>query len=90
MWARSGRELFYLRPASDRVQLVAVGVQTTPTFHVVSRTPLFDANEFEDATPHANYDVAPDGSHFVMIRHAQASEMVLVQHWAAELPSGKE
>ncbi len=89
-WARSGREVFYWRPGANGSQIMAVGVQTAPAFRIVSRTPLFAADDFESAAPHANYDVAPGGKSFVMVRHAQAWELILVQNWAAELRGAKQ
>ena len=79
-WSRDGRELFYLETGGGGSRMMAVAVTTEPTFRVTSRTPLFDARDYERAAPHANYDVGPDDQ-FVMIRRAAASEVVIVQNW---------
>jgi serine/threonine-protein kinase len=79
-WSRDGRDLFYLETGGGGSRMMAVAVTTEPQFRVRSRTPLFDARDYERAAPHANYDVGPDGR-FVMIRRAAASEVVIVQNW---------
>ncbi len=84
VWARSGRELFYLGVGDNSTPLIAATVETGAEFKVTSRKPLFSANEFEGATPHSNYDVMPDGR-FVMVRQGKLSEIVIIQNWKAEV-----
>jgi len=38
-------------------------------------------------SPHANYDIAPDGQHFVFLRPQESSSLVIVYNWRAELRS---
>ena len=85
VWSRDGRELFYLGLVNGAPQLIAAQVETTPAFRVVSRTPLFDYSDFETATPHANYDVMPDGKSFLTVHIARASEFTYLQNWPALL-----
>jgi hypothetical protein len=64
---------------------VSVTYATSPSFSVTARTNLFP-DEFEFAqSPHANYDVAPDGQHFLVVRNAEASKMIVVYNWGAEM-----
>jgi serine/threonine-protein kinase len=77
-WSHDGRELFYVETGGGGSRMIAAAVETQPRLRVVSRTPLFDASDYERAAPHANYDVHPDGR-FLMIRRAAASEVVIVQ-----------
>ncbi len=84
VWSRDGHELFYRGFGQQGTPLVAVAVRAAPEFRVLSRTTLFDAADFEGASPHANYDASPDGRSFVMVRQGPLSEMVLVQNWAEE------
>jgi hypothetical protein len=77
--------VFYRGLGPQGTPLIAASVQTTPEFHVGSRTTLFDVTSYEGATPHANYDIAPDGKNFVMVRQGQLSEIVMVQHWSEEV-----
>jgi len=84
VWSRNGRELFYRGFGRESDPLVAVSLQTTPEFRVLTRTPLFNASDYEAAVPHANYDVGPDGR-FVMVYQGRLSEMVVIQNWTEEV-----
>jgi serine/threonine-protein kinase len=57
-WSRDGKELFFLGGG----RMVAVGVETQPTFRAGLPKPLFEATRL------TAYDVAPDGAGFVMTR----------------------
>jgi serine/threonine-protein kinase len=85
VWARDGRELFYRSLGPGEPQLVAARIETAPAPRVVSRTPLFAVTDFEPASPHANYDVMPDGKSFVMVRQGRLSQFVYLQHWTGLL-----
>jgi serine/threonine-protein kinase len=81
IWARDGKRIFY----RDGRHMVAASVNTAGGFSVTGRTDLF-ADDYVFATaPHANYDVAPDGNRFLMIRNEQTPEYVVVYGWRAEL-----
>jgi eukaryotic-like serine/threonine-protein kinase len=90
LWARSGRELFFLDSAN---LLHAVSVTTSPAFSALSPVKVLSAAYFV-AQPIAgrSYDVSPDGKRFLMIKDARpdtsATEfpaMVLVLNWLDEL-----
>lgn len=97
VWARNGRELFYVDPANT---LVAVPVQTSgATFATGNPAKLFEIAYAGGLTSPRDYDVAPNGQRFLMIkenvprdRNATAG-MVVVQNWFEELkakvPGGK-
>ena len=55
-------------------------LQLVPEARVLKRTLLFDASDYEPAQPHANYDVAPDGQSFVMLRRSPSSHIVVIQN----------
>jgi eukaryotic-like serine/threonine-protein kinase len=82
-WAPNGRELFYKR--GDAFMSVAI----TPGESVVAGTPrrLFSVAPYRSARNRQQYDVAPDGQHFVMIRDVTvgAREVVYVENWFPEL-----
>jgi Tol biopolymer transport system component len=81
VWAPDGRRIFY----RDGRRLIAASVTTTPGLAVTGRAELF-ADEYVFAqAPHANYDVAPDGERFLMVRSAQVPELVVVIGWLSEL-----
>ena len=85
IWSRDGRELFYRGSVPDGPRLIAARVEFRPDFRVLTRTPLFDDADYEQATPHANYDVMPDGRSFIMVRQGRFTEVSYVANWPALL-----
>jgi len=82
VWSHNGRELFYRRGFGAKDQsLEAVTVDTRGEFKVVSRENLFSVAPYESASPHANYDVMPDGNGFLMVRQGQLTDLVFIQNW---------
>jgi hypothetical protein len=90
LWARSGRELFYLD--GNRV-LMAVPVRTTPSFSAGNPSKVFDTRYAVPQTGRT-YDVSPDGRRFLMIKESATSDqnanatpasMVVVLNWFEEL-----
>ena len=86
VWSRSGRELFYRNGQGD---MVAVEVETEPTFSPGRSTVLFSAVEFgRNVNNHPMYDVTPDGERFIMIRQGGGDvrgSLILVQNFFEEL-----
>jgi eukaryotic-like serine/threonine-protein kinase len=88
LWSRNGRELFYLD--TDRY-LTSVPIDSGPTFS--SRTPIrILQSQYYSGANVINYDVAPDGQRFVMIKNpdfsasqAAAASLVVVLNWAEGL-----
>jgi len=72
-WSRDGRELYYRSGDS----LIAASVAVSPAFAVTGRRVLFAA-PFLRATNSREYDPAPDGQHFVMIRGGTAQSTLIV------------
>jgi len=91
VWARSGRELFYLDESSA---LTVVPVRTSgPTFVAGRPVKVFDTAYFEP-NPARHYDVSPDGNRFLMVKdstprdpNTTPANMVVVEHWFEELKS---
>jgi Tol biopolymer transport system component len=103
VWARSGRELFYRSGggresfyrtgAGSGPMLISAELETAGEFRVTGRIPLFPVSGYEFATPHANYDVFPDGKSFVMVRQGrpgQSAELVYLQNVAGLIKSRTE
>jgi eukaryotic-like serine/threonine-protein kinase len=92
LWARSGRELFYVT-SGDR--LVSVATDSTPEFSFSSPQALFDMAPYMLApgrTISRPFDISPDGRRFVMSRSIQREtssrpSMVIVLNWLEELKS---
>ena len=88
LWAADGRELFYLAP---RGGVMAVPVQTEPTFTAGNGEVLFDGSYFVSGFGRT-YDVAPDGQRFLMIAArdgpdgaSASTNIIVIQHWLQEL-----
>jgi serine/threonine-protein kinase len=86
-WAPNGRELFYRH--GDK--MMAVSIETSPAFSASAPRLLFEGR-YEP-----NYDVAPDGQRFLMIKpseqEAAPTQLNVILEWFEELkrrvPPGK-
>jgi Tol biopolymer transport system component len=83
LWSQDGKELFYAR----RDAMMAVEVTTEPAFNASAPRKLF-AGEYAWGRQ-LNYDVAPDGQRFVLIKPQGGSgasqELHVVLNWFEEL-----
>ena len=83
VWSPDGTELFY----RSGNQLIAVPIQTEPTFSAGRPTPLFEKAYVSGgiaAIPH--YDISPDGQRFLMVKQEQGeSQIHVVLNWFEEL-----
>jgi eukaryotic-like serine/threonine-protein kinase len=80
VWARDGRTLFYRLGR----RIFAASVATGPEFRVTSRRMVVDGDYFAPSSPHANYDVAPDGS-LIVIEGSGDASLTVVHNWRREL-----
>jgi Tol biopolymer transport system component len=81
VWNRDGSELFY----RQGVALMAVSVQTAPTFVAGVPRLLFDGPFLADNTGHPAYDVSPDGERFLMIFNDESIRLDVVLNWTEEV-----
>jgi len=85
MWRRDGRQLFYRVGDS----MMAVDIQTSPTVSAGKPKKLFEKSYERSNALWANYDVAPDGQHLLMVRRDVPSTPVthinVVLNWIDEL-----
>ena len=52
--------------------------------------PLAPGESFTtDSNPHANYDVMPDGEHFIFLEPDNAGELIVVANWTLVLRGRK-
>ena len=85
VWSRNGRELFY----RNGDKLMAVDIQTQPAFKAGTPRMLFERPGYQVGT-RPDYDVAPDGQRFLMIKHTEQQQSALTQihvvlNWFEEL-----
>jgi len=88
VWARSGRELFYLDASNA---LTSVQVSTSgPTFSTGKPVTVFET-KYVESNPSRHYDLSADGQRFLMIKdgpanpNAMPASLVVVEHWPEEL-----
>jgi serine/threonine-protein kinase len=88
LWARSGRELFFLNAAS---RMMAVPVPAGPSFTYGKPEALFDFTPYFDAVVTGRmFDISPDGKRFLAIKPvasvaAARPSIVVVSHWFDEV-----
>jgi serine/threonine-protein kinase len=92
LWARTGRELFYVAPDGA---LMTVPVDPRGTaWSAGSAMKLIAGRYYTGAGVYStrHYDVSPDGQRFLMIKEASATnetatppQIIVVQHWTEEL-----
>jgi hypothetical protein len=82
LWARNGREIFF----RNEDKLMVVPVETQPAFKAGTPRMLFRGGNYVMLQ---NYDVAPDGQHFLMIKEKEApassKEVSIILNWTDEL-----
>ena len=89
LWARSGRELFYVAP--DRALMTVPVESHGTTWSAGTVTKLLTMSYLPGGIGRA-YDVSPDGQRFLMMKEAGGSDpiaaspqIIVVQHWGEEL-----
>ena len=81
VWSRSGQMLFYQSPRG----VVGVNVSAAGSFALGDRKVAL-SGDFLTNESHANFDVAPDGSGFLMLQRAgEGVQTIMVQNWVREL-----
>ncbi len=84
-WSRDGRELFY----RNGDQMMVARVSSQPAFTVLQRAELFRGS-FPSNPYFAQYDVAPDGQHFLVTQGPQDSrDLIVVLNWFDQLRGKK-
>ena len=90
LWSPDGRELYYQQQVPDgHIAVYAAEVSDAPTFTLGRATRLFQG-PYVGAIPFGrNYDIAPDGERFLMVRQATGGEVLtnlnVVVNWFEEL-----
>ncbi len=90
LWARSGKELFYLGRGGA---MMSASIEGGSTFRAGTPIQLFEGRYLAfGAAAGRSYDVSPDGQRFLMIKAGGASDetsaprsIIVVQNWFEEL-----
>jgi hypothetical protein len=87
VWAKDGRELFYLL----KNKMIAVPVGLRVGFHLGKPQTLFEATYEPGLDGFPPYDVSADGKRFLFVKpskgQAPANEIDVMVGWATELQS---
>jgi serine/threonine-protein kinase len=88
VWARNGRELFYIDTSG---RLMAVPVRLAPSFEAGNPTKIVEGTFFNNISGRT-YDVSSDGQRFLMIKEPTSADasaappnIVVVEHWIEEV-----
>ena len=81
VWSRDGRRLFY---RGER-ELMAAVIRPGPGFTIAARDTVLTDTYMYATNPHANYDVMPDGAHFIFLEPDNAGELIVVANWTSVL-----
>ena len=82
LWARNGKELFYVGPSGA---VMGVAIDRGSTFRVGNPTRLFEGGA---TAPGRAYDVSLDGQRFLVIKEGRRPDdgtAIVVQNWGEEL-----
>ena len=77
LWSRDGKRLFYRGGGLVMAATVAAG----PGFAIATRDSVLVDRFLYAANPHPNWDVMPDGKHFVFLQATDAGEMTVTANW---------
>ncbi len=83
-WRKDGKELFYVAPDG---RIMSVAISLTPTLEAAQPRALFSAITLTSG-PFAEYSVAPDAQHFLMIlpfEDARTESFTIITHWSSTL-----
>jgi serine/threonine protein kinase/Tol biopolymer transport system component len=83
VWGPDGRELFYRGGTLGEPSLIQARLEPGTSPAVTSHMSLFALTGYIPATPHANYDISPDGREFVMVRQNPSAGIVVIQNLPA-------
>jgi serine/threonine-protein kinase len=86
LWSRDGKQLFF----RSNCEFWVTEVRTTATFSAGKPRLLFKEPNCRYSEPTRNWDVSPDGQHFLMtklsdLKAQPVTELILVQDWFEEL-----
>jgi eukaryotic-like serine/threonine-protein kinase len=77
LWSRDGKRLFYRESGKIMGATVAAGTG----FAIASRDSVLEDRFLYAANPHPNWDVMPDGKHFVFLQPTDAGEITVTANW---------
>ena len=77
VWSADGKTLYYRETSTNF--LIALSFRTSPAIAITKKTPLFPMSDIVPGVTHANYDVSPDDSSFVVVRRSSESQVRVIK-----------
>ncbi len=77
LWSRDGKRLFFRSSG----HLLAARIAPGTAFTVSARDTVLNDNFIYAFNPHPNWDVLPDGNHFLFLESTDAGEMTIIANW---------
>jgi serine/threonine-protein kinase len=85
VWDKRSLTLYYLEAEGTRLHLVAASLRTAPALAVVGRKVVLADVRLEEVENHAQYDVDPSGTRFVMPEQAPTAGLGVIFDVATSL-----
>jgi serine/threonine protein kinase len=79
-WAPDGSAIYYFEAS----KMIAVSIETEPRFRVTERRELFEGR-YTQYRWSRQYDIHPDGKHFILIKNSARGNVEVVTNWFDEL-----
>jgi len=79
VWSRDGRRIFY----RTEEKFWVADVSPAPVFRVTGRRIFMPDPYMQQVSPHANYDVSPDGTRILVVQ-GEPQQIRVVHNWASE------
>jgi class 3 adenylate cyclase/Tol biopolymer transport system component len=89
IWDKRNLTLYYLEADGARLHLVAASLRTAPALAVVGRRVVLPDVRVQEVENHANYDVDPSGTRFVMPEQAPTVGLGAIFDIASSLRGAK-
>lgn len=97
VWSPEGKVLYYVDTSSSKMKMMAVSFITEPEIHISKPELLFEGKYFGASPWGRNYDIAPDGTRFIMVtdegQKVKTTQINIILNWSEGLkhldPSGK-
>ncbi|MFN9202719.1 MAG: protein kinase domain-containing protein [Gemmatimonas sp.] len=83
LWSRDGRTLYFRMIDGRGERMGFARVEPGAALRITPATTRFPLDRYSPATPHTNFDVAPDGNRFVFVEAGEISRIVLVHELEA-------
>ena len=90
VWDPKAAVVYYVESDGVRRRLIAAALRTSPALAIAGRTVVFSDLRMEESDNHANYDIHPDGSRFVMPDVETRGSLIAIFDWANSFSTSRD